>query len=208
MHLPDDIWLRTLRDESDRSSERIALLSRAELRRYESFSHDDRRRSFLLGRAAARTLAAEQLGIPASDVNLEVAADGSVYLPGEELRVSISHSGTLGAAVLARRPVGLDVERIRTPHPRLRDRILSERERDDAVRLPIPSDETTLLYWTLKEAVLKGRRTGLRQSTRSVELSIDYQERRATANLDDGAEWEAVFGASDGYLMSIAYEIR
>src|SRR5690625_1699632 len=121
---------------------------------------------------------------------------------------SRSHSGILGAAVLARRAVGLDVERTRTPHPRLRDRILSERERDEAARLPIPPDETSLLYWTLKEAVLKGRRTGLRQSTRSVELSIDYHERRAIANLDNGATWEAVFSASDGYLMSIAYEKR
>src|SRR5690625_7071219 len=136
MHLPDDIWLRTLRDEADRSSERIALLSHAELRRYESFSHDDRRRSFLLGRAAARTLAAEQLGIPASDVHLEVAADGSVYLPGEELCVSISHSGILVAACLARRPVAPVVERSGIPHARLRDRIPTERERYEALRLP------------------------------------------------------------------------
>lgn len=205
MHLPNDVWLRTLRDETDRLSERIALLSREEVRRYESFRHDDRRRAFLLGRAAARTLAAERLGISPGDVDLEVAADGSVYLRDSELRVSISHSGILGAAVLAQRPVGLDVERIRKPHPGLRDRILSERERDEAGRLPIPPDETTLLYWTLKEAVLKGRRTGLRQSTRSVELSVDYNERRAMAELEGGVRWEAVFGISDGYMMSIAF---
>src|SRR5690625_7674726 len=98
MHLPDDIWLRTLRDEADRSSERIALSSHAELRRYESFSHDDRRRSFLLGRAAARTRTAEQLGIPTGDANLAVAARRSAYLPGAELCVARSHRRTLGRA--------------------------------------------------------------------------------------------------------------
>lgn len=112
----------------------------------------------------------------------------------------------MAAVAIAERAVGLDVERIRAPHPRLYERILSPRERVMVEALPVSLEQATLLVWTLKEAVVKGLRTGLRRPMRSLELEIDYQGRRASVDGVHG-EWEANFAVVDGYLVSLAYRL-
>lgn len=204
MRLPSDIWLKIVRDEPDLASRRLELLSEEEHGRLETFAHQSRRTSFVLGRAAARLLVADRLGVPLDDVRLEVAPGGAVDVAGEDLRLSISHSRDMAAVAVAERPVGLDVEWIRAPHPKLHERILSPREEAMVKRLPVSFDQATLLVWTLKEAVTKALRTGLRRSMKSVELDIDYQERRATVHDVDG-DWHALFAFIDGYLLSLAY---
>lgn len=204
MRLPDDIWLKVVRDEPALDRRRLALLSAEEHGRLETFAHHSRRTSFVLGRAAARLLVAERLQVPLDEVELTVAPGGAVDVVGAGLCLSISHSLDMAAVAIAERAVGVDVERIRAPHPKLHERIMGPRERIMVERLPVSFDQGTLLVWTLKEAVIKALQTGLRRPMRSVELDIDYHDRRATVDGVDG-EWVALFAILDGYLLSLAY---
>lgn len=207
MRLPDDIWLKVVRDEPALAPRRLSLLSREEQGRLETFAHHSRRTSFVLGRAAARLLVSDRLQLPLDDVRLIVSPGGAVDIDGADLRLSISHSRDMAAVAIADRAIGLDVERIRAPHPRLHERILSAREMQMLEQLPVPFDRSVLLMWTLKEAVMKALRIGLRRSMKSVELDIDFETRRAQVHGVEG-KWEALFARIDGYLLSLAYEVE
>ena len=147
------------------------LLSPEESARLAAFRHEARRRGFVLGRAAARTLLAESLGCSPEAVPLAVGADGAPEVQGAPLHVSIAHAaGDLGGAAIASRAVGLDLEAIRQRRPDLWRRMLRPDEYAVLEALGGPTDETQTLLWSLKEAVLKGRRTGLRAGMHSVRL--------------------------------------
>ncbi len=182
------------------------MLSAEEQVRLETFAHHSRRTSFVLGRAAARLLAADRLRLPIDDVELQVSPGGAVDVADADLFLSISHSRDMAAVAIAERAVGVDVEFMRAPHPKLHERILSPRERKMVESLPVPFDQGTLLVWTLKEAVVKALRSGLRRPMRSVELDIDFDDRRAYVQDLDG-DWEALFAMIDGYLLSLAYRV-
>ena len=144
-----------------------------------AFKSADRRVRFALGRRAARTLAAERYGCAPADVPLTVGPDGAPRLAGAY--VSISHAGRggghgpapVGAAVVGDRPVGVDVEAVARRHPALWRRILRDDEGEVLDALGGPTDRAQTLVWSMKEAVLKGQRTGLRAGARSVRLALD-----------------------------------
>ncbi|MEM1056099.1 MAG: 4'-phosphopantetheinyl transferase superfamily protein [Bacteroidota bacterium] len=174
---------------------RLEVLDEAERARLEGFAHADRRAGFVLGRTAARTLLADVLGCAPGAVPLTVGEDGAPRVVGVSHIVSIAHAGAdLGGAAVALRPVGLDLERVRSRHPDLWQRILAPEEYSVLETLGGPTDEAQTLLWSLKEAVLKARRTGLRAGTRSVRLgALDSVRQRAEAGDADGGTWSLGF---------------
>ena len=59
--------------------------------------------------------------------------------------------------------------------------------------------------WSLKEAVLKARRTGLRAGMRSVGLSgLDPDRQQATATDTDGGLWRLGFERRGDLWISVA----
>ena len=150
------------------------VLSSGERARCAGFGSDARRRHFALGRLAVRALAGGRLGVAPGAVPLAVAPDGAVELDGHY--VSISHGGegdaAVGLAALADRPIGVDVEPIRARRSDLWTRILRADERPALDALGGPSDRSHTLLWSMKEAILKGQRTGLRAGARSVRLEL------------------------------------
>ena len=102
---------------------------------------------------------------------LDSSDDPLVLTSLEGQEVSIAHAaGDLGGAAIASRAVGLDLEAIRQRRPDLWRRMLRPDEYAVLEALGGPTDETQTLLWSLKEAVLKGRRTGLRAGMHSVRL--------------------------------------
>lgn len=181
-----------------------SVLSEAEQARLQTYTHEARRIGFVLGRTAARTLLADELGLDAQAVPFGVGEDGAPEVPGHGLYVSIAHVGTdLGGAALAHRPVGLDLERIRPRHPDLWRRMLTPAEHSVLEALGGPTDEVQTLLWSLKEAVLKARRTGLRAGLRSVRL-LHLGSAEGTAMAEDGTEWMLGFEQRDALWVSWA----
>ena len=83
---------------------------------------------------------------------------GIPYISGSNLFCSISHSGGLGAAVVAPFPVGIDIERVRARSPRLLSYISAPAEQR---LLPSSASRRLTTMWAVKEAVLKAMGTGL-----------------------------------------------
>ncbi len=196
-----------------------AVLSASERARLAGFGHDARRRQFVLGRAAARALAARRLGVAPADVDLGVGEDGAPEIPGAH--VSIAHTGRTGPAAalaaVADGPVGVDLERVGPRRPDLWTRILRPDERPLLDALGGPTDDAQTLLWTLKEAVLKAQRTGFRAGGRSVRLALDEpsfqhaQARRAPpdrglATAASGAGgWRVAFGREGRLWLAVAW---
>ena len=84
---------------------------------------------------------------------------GKPLLPGG-VEVSISHAAGAAAVVISDRPVGVDIEQIRTVRKNLPSRVLSPEEYR-AYQEAGESPELFFMFWTLKEAYYKYLGTGL-----------------------------------------------
>lgn len=95
--------------------------------------------------------------------------------------------------------IGVDIERTdRIIHPKLRDRICNEFEKDDETT-------ETLQLWTIKEAVLKLTGTGLRTNMNKVVVErideINFQVHH------DNKEISIVSLERNGYWISVAWTL-
>jgi len=206
VQLPPDISYRIVSlGELPRSGWEM-LLSEEELERLAHFGSMQRKRQFLAGRIAARTLLAGRLAVPPAEVPLTVATDGAVDVDGTPFHVSISHAGEYAVAAIALRPVGVDIERVVPRHPDLHRRFLNDAERTHLDELNLDRDHAYILSWAIKEAVLKGRRTGFRCSPKRLNLTICPAEQSAMVRVEGEKPWSTSFEWIDGYCLAIAFQ--
>lgn len=136
-----------------------ALLDSEERQRGRQALPDDRRR-FVIAHGATRSLLGGCLGLPPQRLRYTHGRWGKPALAGHpQLCFNLSHSGELALlAVAARRPVGIDVERVR-PADRSRSagRWFPAAEADfvRAAAGPLHSATRYARLWTRKEAWVK-----------------------------------------------------
>lgn len=142
-------------------------LSPAEALRYSAFKMEKRRKEWLAGRLAAKTLLA---GLRGGDLSsFEIAADhlGRPACGGALL--SISHSNGWAMAVI--KPgstfLGADLEKIEARHPAWYADYFHPAELPE----PDPSEATRL--WSLKEALLKALGLGLMADPLEIKAAAD-----------------------------------
>lgn len=202
--LPDNIKLR-LESASELVEADLQLLSDEELSRYNSFGHIDRKRGFLLGRKAAYALLE---GHENQQVRINVRNDGSLEVEGLQCHLSISHARSsdqmYAVASVGNRDIGVDVEVIVDRRADLYTRILYPDEFHLLQTDGLAHNEAQLLLWSLKEAVLKGLRTGFRRSARSVHLD-DLSDGTGHAHLNDGPSWHLRYTRLQNFWISVAY---
>lgn len=193
------------------------LLDQHEQQRYAAYRQEVDRHRFLTGRAMAKHLAAERLGIDAASVRFDASCDdcdkqhGPPRIPGASLALSISHSGDwVGVAATDGAAVGLDVE-------------VTRRKLDDSlVEYALNATESAALtglsgdaradgffgYWTRKEAAMKATGRGLRIPLQSITLSPPSEAPRliasADANLDPDGVRMADLHPGEGHRAAIA----
>ena len=205
VRLPPDVSYRWFVDDPEQFGERRALLSDDECARAESFRAEKRQHEFTLGRAAARTLLSERLGVAPRDVPLSVAEDGGLVVTGSDLHVSISHTARQAVAAVGNRPVGIDLEAIKDLRSDIRRFIFHEADYELFAELPLAPTRAQILAWALKEAALKARRSGLRFSPRRMRMELSLADRTAVLHEDTGASWLASFKEVDGLYLAVAY---
>lgn len=116
-----------------------------------AFHLASRRDEWMLSRIAAKQLA----------MQLDVASDARAirverpYLAGTRWTVSLSHSAPYAAAALAREPIGIDVQLVRTLDERAAHLFLSPEETEAMERCTI--EHRILHWWCAKEAAFKQR---------------------------------------------------
>ena len=194
MQLPPDMAMQWLTYDPVQVGTRMALLTQDERERVSTFGHAGRKRSFVLGRAAARLLLAERLGMAPAQVPLQVAEDGGVDVVGTATKVSIAHSGDHAVAVVADRRVGIDLEGIAPRHEGLPRFLLHPEERPAFEALP------------LEEATLKALRTGFRRSPKKLRLDVDVPAQTARVHLLDRPPMHLQFEERGGYYMAVAFD--
>ncbi|PRY49355.1 4'-phosphopantetheinyl transferase superfamily protein [Geodermatophilus tzadiensis] len=152
-----------------------AVLSPAELARARRGTPAVHRRRVLL-RAALRTALAAELGTDPARVPLGTTAAGRPELPpATGLDAGCSASGGLGVVAVGRGcRVGVDVERVAPWTADVLDEgWLADAEQRALTALPEGARALAATRaWTQKEAVLKGRGTGLREDPAAVVTEI------------------------------------
>ena len=185
-----------------------AVLSADERVQHDAFATADRRRAFVLGRTAARHLLARATGAAAARVELTVGDDGAPRTPGRA--VSIAHTGRgadlVAVAAVAGTPVGVDVERVGPRRADLWQRLLTPGEHAVLDHLGGPTDSAQTLLWALKEAVLKGQRTGFRAGARSVVLTLGETPGRVRAVSDVSGGWEIAYARLGAAWLAAAWQ--
>ena len=106
----------------------------------------------------ARTALALSAELSGDTLELLAKGDRGAPLPSGGVYWSLSHTSDFVAAVTAPYPIGIDIEKIKSFTPALRERVAGTREWElsDTV-----DDILFCRYWTAKEAVLKAIGIGL-----------------------------------------------
>ncbi|MEZ4700812.1 MAG: 4'-phosphopantetheinyl transferase superfamily protein [Rhodothermales bacterium] len=205
MDLPEGIYVHSVTDAGVPPDAAARFLAPEELDRWERFGLEKRRREFLLGRVALRTLLADRFEGEPVTFPVRVADDGAVELPATGWGASVAHSGDRAvAAINAAGPIGVDIERVQPRHAGLPGFLLHPGE-----KLLLDTgdpDDTLILVWTLKEAVLKAMRTGFRTSPKHLKVDLDPPAGRATVTVKEQQLWQARFEKRDAYYVSVAFQ--
>lgn len=177
-----------------------------------AFRNEKARRQYVISRGMLRQLLSRYLGQPTTDIRFETEGDGKPVLAGTRgVEFNLSHSGEIVVyAVAASRPVGVDIERLRTM-PRAADlahRFLSPEESDTiAAAPPRQRDREFLSAWVKREAYAKARGTSIWRALESRHQNdassakedsgytvrlIDYSDRYVAAVAASGSDWHVV----------------
>lgn len=176
-----------------------AFLAPDETDRLYRFVHEEDRRSYAAAHGGARRLLARILQQPPEALRFSTSAYGKPILspPVSALDFNISHARGVVAVAVAQRPVGVDVEPLRTfdGMDGMSDLVLSPQEQ---VSLRNASDalrpKLFLRYWTLKEALLKAAGAGFSIAPNLITLDIGTAPAALSvpAQLGDPAQWQLV----------------
>jgi 4'-phosphopantetheinyl transferase len=203
--LPSSVFLRAVTYDEDRAAGWRTWLSEEEAACLASFGARKRRREFVAGRAAARALLADRLDTSPERVPLRRADDDAVDVLETGWSVSISHSGPHALAACARHRIGVDLEHIRPRDPAIARFLFAPDDRGLVDALPYDADAALILCWTLKEAVLKARRTGFRTSPKDLHLSVTAEQGAAVVEVEGRSRWVVPFSRVQGYWSAVAY---
>ena len=158
------------------------------------FSTD--RQRFIAARGWLRSVLAGYLGMDPARLAFGYGPHGKPELTGlppkaAALSFNLAHTGSLAVLAVTRgRQVGVDVEKIR-PVPEaaaIAERFFTPRERTHYFALPpARRDAAFFNIWTRKEAMLKGRGSGLDETLDQLEVLPEAADAAGQACFPDGA---------------------
>lgn len=202
--LPAAVGLRAVTHDAAAAATWASWLSAEERECIAAFGAESRRREFVAGRAAARRLLAGRLSTPPAAVPLRRDPDGGVTVEAAPWHVSIAHSGPHALAACAPHAVGADLEQIQPRDPGIAEFLFRPADRGLVERLPYAADAGLILCWTLKEAVLKARRSGFRTSPKALRLTVAPASDTAAVRVDPNGRWHLHYARLDDYWAAVA----
>lgn len=150
------------------------VLSPSELNRLNRLFALKKQVERLAGRCAVKTLVMQETGLSADAIEIHNDPSGApVLAPSFKYAISISHSGDYALAALSKKAdaIGVDLEAISPVDiSALLHAGFSQKEHNVYAGADL---ETILKIWTIKEALLKYRRTGLKNSAKKIEWLDD-----------------------------------
>ena len=211
------VWSCRLDAAPDAIAYCTTLLAEDETVRAAHFRVSTDRDRFIVAHALLRRLVATYLETDPARLLFGQAAYGKPFLINHpELCFSLSHSGDFALVALARREVGVDVERLdrQIEIDGVAASIFSAQELAE-LRTLVPAERRAAFFrlWTRKEAYVKARGEGLRRSTHS--FSVSSRPGDDDALLSDATDSQAAQGwrvgdiaAPAGYCAALAVAQR
>ncbi len=190
----ESLWSRYLTDE--------------EQVRRKSFKSPRRRLTFTMGRVAARRLLSRRLAIPETAVNLVIHESGAVDVDGFDGFLSITHTDETAVAAVSGQPIGIDIESHAERADDLYKYVLTESQYPLLGRSGLDRNSTVLICWVVKEAVVKGMRTGLRTSPAELDIELDFTTGIGRVFVTDGSEWAIRYCRSDNNHFACAFPVE
>ncbi len=154
----------------------------------ERITHPDVRLATLCGEWLCKVMLSEQSGMAFEQICLTRRGDGKPEAQNLPLHFNVSHSGDFVACAVSRRPVGIDLEVLKTRDLSVAKRICSEKEL--AFIAPEKPDalHRFLKVWTAKEAYVKLSGIGIKAMAEADYFAL--QERLVCIE-------------KDGYILSV-----
>ena len=118
----------------------------------------------LVGDVLVRLAIKKEYGINLKNINFSHEEKGKPYLSDyPSVHFNVSHSGDVVVCAVSDSPVGVDVEKIREVKENVKKKVCTEEEFE---KLKLSSDEDAefIKLWTMKEAVVKKRGSGIATS--------------------------------------------
>ena len=109
----------------------------------------------LCGHHLAREMLSEKLGCSPLSLEFSRTEKGKPYLVNGNWHFNISHSGNFVACAIAKNPIGIDIEELRSVKESLCKKVCTEEELSFVYSDGEFSSRQFLQLWTAKEAVLK-----------------------------------------------------
>ena len=195
---PVNLWSFSLAERVDDDDWQV--LSEDELARAARFRFEPPRVQFVTTRAALRRLLGRHCDVPPEAIRFTYGPHGkpSLAWPECEVHFNVSHTDGLAVCALAPRPVGVDVERLRSVDvPALATRVCSSEEAASLLALPEPRrTRAFFVTWTRKEAYVKARGIGFAYALKQVRVSPPP---------DGWRMWD--FVPVEGYVAAVALAV-
>jgi len=189
----------------------LEVLDAQEQERAMCFRTPDQRNAFAAAHALVRTALSAYGGGDPADWRFAISREGRPSVLGDSgLAFSLTHSGTWAAVAISINPaLGIDLEPVRL-----------ERDSLPLARRFFGASETTWLerlapgeraagfssLWTVKEAVLKARGSGLTEPLRSVEVDLDPSGHPVSVR-GPGAPWALCsWSPEPGWCAAVAMQ--
>ncbi len=192
----------------------LLLLSAEEQARADRFHFPRDRRRFVLARAFLRTLLGDYTGEAPVRVPLHLSSSGKPFLADRsDLHFNLSHCEDRGVVAIARRAIGVDLERMRAVPEALSiaGNLFAPSETQALLAFPAElRSEAFLRCWTRKEAYVKARGVGLSIPLTSFEVTLDDGPPRLVF-LEEPADgkWNLHdVGAGPGWTGAIAVQLE
>ena len=201
------IWWLPLQLDGEDLERALAVLSEQEQARANRFHFARDRRRFVRGRALLRRILGGYTGVEPARVPLELSPSGKPFLAnGSGLHFNLSHCEDRGVLAVASRPVGVDLEKVRTVPEALviAERLFTVLENRALRACPQQlQSEAFLRCWTRKEAYVKARGGGLattpldafevtlERGSPQIDLRENTEEKWTLYEVEAGADWIA-----------------
>ncbi|MEJ2412984.1 MAG: 4'-phosphopantetheinyl transferase superfamily protein [Anaerolineales bacterium] len=172
------IWKADLEAWTTRAELLAELLSEAELERLGRYKIPAKKTEFTLSRGLLRLVLGSYLGHDPASLDICINQQGKPYLPNQELRFNVSHSGKLLlCACSLHQSIGIDIQQIYaiSSLETIAKRFFSFAEREYLAANQSPRD-VFFEIWTAKEAYLKAVGAGFQGSPTDVSLLPDHNQ--------------------------------
>lgn len=179
---------------------------------FDNLDFEKRKKSYLLGRFAAKTSVSQLLEIDYMD---EFLIDKGIMghpvllcLNNQNIQVSITHCDDLGCAIAYpfAHPIALDIEPIKEDIDEMKECFMTNDEFDLVHKLNCTNTEKMSMIWTAKEALSKLLKTGLTTSFDTYEIAkCEISDGYWTCWFQRFTQYKAINFYAQGHAFSFAF---